>query len=558
MEGVYPDFSPLPADCALVRVDGGGGQPGTHLVTRGAGEPVLLRTGTEARVYLGALCDGRPRVLRWLELWVQRVKDAPGIAFGPARASEADLTARWEKWTRTLLQADPARCLVTGREDLPGSAVDLPGGGVFNADGGRVFVRALPGLTLEDYVTLLTSGRLPQDTPWLEPGGEKRDLRHLPGAFLHGWSGDRPPMGEALHLKTRLIASLLDTAAAVAAENRAPLLNLTRNSWGVDWSGPEANLAAWTARPVPRLTPAVLEWNPDARSAEPVFFLNPEFAVPSVYTHPGVKPPRIVSGTVRLRDLRPLRREHGLFSCEGTLLLSEPLPALTDLLLIDCPLAAGPIQAAIVNVDPSRGEAVFQSEAWKGTPETVRAVESGGYTPPAMSCQTAIVPRLGLAADLYSLGVTALEILCCSQRQRLPLALDELCRLGRRLEAENTPVDSLGQALAAWSRRESTEAWVETLHPRHLVSPPVQPETAWRAAAPEAWFSLLAVCLRLLTGQTRYAFFAGPDEGGVSADTTFAAPRAALAALAARTRGLAVMDWEKNREIRDEILTLLK
>src|SRR5690606_23508453 len=164
------------------------------------------------------------------------------------------------------------------------------------------------------------------------------------------------------------------------------------------------------------------------------------------------------------------------------------------------PLAGAPVVAAVASVDPGRGEAVFRSSPWVATPQTAAAVESGGYSPPPMQCQTAIVPSLTPAADLYSAGVVALEILCCGNRQALPLALDELIRAGRRLEQDDTPPEKLGAGLAALARRESDAPWVETLHPRHLVGPAVPPDSAWRSIPPDAWFGMLAICLRMLTG----------------------------------------------------------
>lgn len=90
-------------------------------------EPVALREGLDARVYLGAVADAEGRVHRWLELWVQEVD---GVDRAPPSYREkmgnAALDERWRRRALAFAERLPGGLVATGfeREHPPAIFMD--------------------------------------------------------------------------------------------------------------------------------------------------------------------------------------------------------------------------------------------------------------------------------------------------------------------------------------------------------------------------------------------------------------------------------------------------
>jgi hypothetical protein len=430
----------------------------------------------------------------------------------------------------------------------------------FNPDGGHWFCRFAAPFSAGDYTAAVSSGQWPEPGPRLNSAAPPppRDVRHQPGFYLRAWHGQTPPLAEILHLKLSLLHGLLTAAESAIRSRRLPLLNLKTRSFGLDWAGERAGLALWTVQPVLDQPSAATRWLAGGDGDDPVFLLVGEPPA-SIYRHPDITAPRFVRGNVRLSQLRAVGSQKDHLESEGTLILTESLPRATDTVLIQCPFAAHAISANISALEPSRGEILFRTARWRPAPGIAASLASGGQAPPPVDCDCALVPRLSSPADLYALGVTALEILCGGSGQGLPMIVDEALRVAQRLGQEKVPLDAIPDTLAAWQRREPDANWTAVLSPRHLASPPPDADTAARMVPAMAWHSALSWTLRLLTGSCSQAYFQSAGEGSPqSPQLAFEQPLKDLRALLHRTRALVSMEWKANLEIRDQIMAVME
>lgn len=518
-------------------------------------KPVVLRETAEATVYAGALTDAAGSVVQWLEIWVQRVAGSPFFQLGNAAPDAAARDARWAELRKCLADAGDGRMLATGTEDEPATS-----GAILNAEGGRLFFRFAAPFVAADYAAALSSGQLPPPGPALSAVTmpSLRDVRHLPGFYLRSWQGHVPPLAEILHLKLSLLYGMAQAVESALRSRRLPLLNLKTRSFGLEWSGERSGLALWTVQPVLDLPSAATRWLGGGDADDPVFLLTEEPPA-SIYRHPAVTAPRFVRGKVRLSQIKTVGSQKDQIEAEGTLLLSESLPLATDTVLLHCPLAAHPLQAQITALEPARGEVVFRTARWKPAAEIAASLKGGGQAPPPMDCDCALVPRLSAPADLYSLGVIALEVLCGGSGQGLPMVVDEALRIAQRLGQEQVSVDAIPDTLAGWQRREPDANWSSVLSLRHLSNPPQEADAAARMVPQQAWFSAMSWALRLLTGACSQAYFQSPGEGSAhSPHLALETPLRDLRALLHRTRSLVSMEWKANLDLREQIMAVLE
>ncbi len=554
----------------VFRALSGGAWPRVAAVFSG-GKAVVLRETAEAVVFAGALTDAAGGVLQWLELWVERVSGSPffqlggGVPEAPARA------ARWRELRQCFADSGDGRLVGTGGEESPAPVFRWKENGdllpadsaegaalTFNAEGGHVLVRYAAPFSAGDYAAAVSSGQLPPPGP--RPGEvamqQLRDIRHTPGFYLRCWQGAVPPLAEMLHLKLSLLLGMMQAVESAVRSRRLPLLNLKSRSFGVEWAGGSSGLALWTVQPVLDQPSAATRWL-GGGGDDPVFLLTEE-PPPGIYRHPEVSAPRFVKGRLRLSQIKAAGSQKDQIEAEGTLILTEPLPRAADTLLIHCPLAAQPLQGTITALEPSRGEVVFRTGRWRPAAEVAASLSAGGQAPPPVDCECALVPRLSAPADLYSLGVIALEVLCCGSGQGLPMVVDEALRVMQRLSQEQVSVEAMPDTLAAWQRREPDANWTSVLAARHLSAPAQEPEAAARMVPQAAWCAALAWALRLFTGAGSQAYFQSPGDGSAQAPhLAFENPLRDLRALVNRTRALVTLEWKANVDLREQIMAAL-
>lgn len=551
-----PGTQPLPAGITLRALRPGDAPPfiAAAMTEGDAASLILLRETPEAIVYAGALADAGGRVLQWLEIWVQRMTGSPFFHLGNAAPSAEERESRWNDLRKAFADCGDGRMILTGMEDAPDAAP------VLKPDGGRMFFRCAAPFHAAEYAAAVSAGQLPPPGPRLSAGAQTapRDVRHLPGFYLRQWQGTTPPLAEILHLKLSLLHGILTSAESAIRSRRLPLLNLKTRSFGLDWSGERSGLALWTVQPVLDLPSAATRWLGGGDGDDPVFLLAEEPPA-SIYRHPDITAPRFVRGNVRLRQLKAAGSQKDFLETEGTLLLTEPLPRATDTVLIHCPLAAHPLQASITSLEPSRGEIVFRTARWRPAPDIAASIADGGQAPAPMDCDCALVPRLSAPADLYALGVIALEILCGGSGQGLPMIVDETLRIAQRLSQDQVSLDSIPDTLASWQRREPDANWSAVLSSRHLANPATDADAASRMVPPVAWHSALTWALRLLTGSCTQAYCQSPGEGSAqSPHLALEQPLKDLRNLLQRTRSLVTLEWKANLELRDQIMAVME
>jgi len=535
------------------------------------GRPVVLRETAEAVVQAGALTDAAGGVLQWLEIWVERVAASPFFQLGHAAPEAAARAARWQELREGLTAAGDGRMLHTGTEEAPARVFRwdeqgalLPPGETagaaltLNAEGGHVFLRYAAPFEAGEYAAAVSSGQLPPPGPRVGSVTMQslRDVRHTPGFYLRTWQGAVPPLAEMLHLKLALLHGMMLAVESALRSRRMPLLNLKTRSFGLDWAGERSGLALWTVQPVLDQPSAATRWLGGAGD-DPVFLLTAEPPA-GIYRHPEVSAPRFVKGKLRLSQIKAAGSQKDQIEAEGTLLLTEPLPRAADTLLMHCALSAQPLQGTITALEPSRGEVVFRTARWRPAAEVAASLAAGGQAPPPVDCECALVPRLSAPADLYSLGVIALEVLCCGSGQGLPMVVDEALRVLQRLSQEQVSVEAIPDTLAAWQRREPDANWAAVLSARHLAAPAPEPEAVARMVPPAAWWAALTWTLRLLTGAGSQAYFQAPGDGSAPAPhLALEAPLRDLRALMNRTRALVTLEWKANVDLREQIMAVL-
>ena len=537
-----------------------------------ADRPLVLRETVEAVVYAGALADAAGGIVQWLEIWVQRIAASPLFHLSETAPDASARDARWRELHQCFAGSGDGRMLHTGIEKAPGAVFRWNAAGErlspesgespalsFNPEGGLIFLRYAAPHSAGEYAAALSSGQLPPAGPRFSPLviQKLQDVRHTPGYYLRSWQGNIPPLAEILHLKLSLIHGMMQAVESALRSRRQPLLNLKTRSFGLEWAGERSGLALWTVQPVLDMSSAATRWLGGSESDDPVFLLTEEPPA-SIYRHPAVSAPRFVKGKVRLSQVRAVGSQKDQIEAEGTLLITESLPHPTDSLLIRCPFAAGPLQCCITSLEPARGEIVFRTTRWKPAPEFAASLAGGGQAPPPMDGDCALVPRLSAPADLYSLGIIALEILCCGSGQGLPMVVDEALRLAQRLGQEQVSVDAMPDTIAAWQRREAKENWADVLSARHLAAPALEADAVVRHVPQAAWLSALAWTLRMLTGSSNQAYFRYPGEGSTHAPhQALEAPLRDLRNLLHRTRSLVTLEWKANLDLREQIMAVM-
>ncbi len=550
--------------------------------------PVTLRESPEAIIYAAALLDAAAVPFAPMEVWLQRRSPAPVFSIGRPTLTNATADERWHLLRAAMeatqrsqpptfcppqhpqppvwlglpeelslaVSTDNAELQTAGWPAYADSTtralkITSPDGSAswwgpdgrgdwapptshpWNAECGHWFALPSPGCGLDTFLTAISRGHA--------PGAER--LRHADTLYLTGWRGEIPPLPEILFLKLKLLHGALTATATAQEVRRAPLLDITPRSFAVA-TAPDS--AAWLSHVSLRAPGAALLPAVGISGAEPLFILPAEMPL-SIYLHPSCRPARTTPATLRLRAL-PEVDGHGQTTGEGTLLLPGPLPALGDSVLIAAPdIAAAPLHAAITSVEPSRGELGIRLRPWKPLTELRQ--------PPPLEIHAALIPRLGAGADLYALGVTALEALLCGSGQPLATVLDEALRLIRRIDAMEAPPEDTAALLTTWFRKESTEPWALVFTATHLAA--TSHEEAERIPS-YAWWSTITWALRLLSGQWKHAWLrdAG-DDTPHAPHLALTAPLAELQKLVTRARALVTIDWTRNIEIRERILAAL-
>ncbi len=393
---------------------------------------------------------------------------------------------------------------------------------------------------------------------WVFPGGRGRA-----GRFV-----------EAFHLKVRLLLNLVGQVRAFAARTDRPLLNLRPDSFAVFGGGgasggdPATGLPAlWTCRPV-LVDPGDAIAVELPAGAGGTAFLPPGRSGLSIYQPPQVALRYAGRGQFQIRktfaeldadappDAEVTPETPVVF--EATFHTPEPLLAgerdvVWFRLNVPRPLDlfARPDQRGRLGA----GELRFRTVPRPFDPATLAALRAAEGVPlPNVAFE--VIPRLGVAADLYSLAVMAVELLLVRDGDSLPETVSNVAALARHAGRSGTGslADRLVEAFA------DEPQFADLLGPHRLVSdPPITPAAARAAVPDELWFDALAAVVGM---------FPGLSAGGVAVDVgdtpaagpaaTFDPAIAALRSLVVRSRSLLAVDWQYNREVHATVAAMRK
>ena len=162
-----------------------------------------------------------------------------------------------------------------------------------------------------------------------------------------------------------------------------------------------------------------------------------------------------------------------------------------------------------------------------------------------------IWPLLSSPCDLFSLGVLAVRILLANHQSNLPVILDEVLSLSRRLGENAKPGDDLVKKLAALMEKDKHLAAL--LSPGALMGT-VQPGVLGKAAA-DLWLETMTLILSFFPGTGPHSFCKNfGDVSPLALENIFDRPIQELESLVWRLRSVLVPSLTDNEEIADILL----
>jgi hypothetical protein len=351
---------------------------------------------------------------------------------------------------------------------------------------------------------------------------------------------------ETLCLKLRLFVHALATVQSAVKTLQRPILNLTMDSF--------------TVRTAPRDSSLPILWTADVALADAgtaqaiqipfsdakIFVATPEI---SIFRPVGLGVPLRGRGGFRIRDVQA---DGGAIIIEGTLTTQEALtPGPNDLVCV--PLHAGgtafQLFGTLVRDDASAAdEWRFRSVAhtFDDTQQAELRRASGVLF---QDVSFHLLPTLTVAHDLYAMGVLAVHLFLQGGTAPVSHVVDRILSLARHTAGDTEAAqDNLpGKIRRAF---EQNAAWQADLGP-HLLLMDAPPVEGVELIPPEHWAEFLTAVVELFPESGPEGL--DPSYGGLQASALHRAFSPALEAfrrLRRHSTGLAIPDWEQNKEVR--------
>lgn len=427
---------------------------------------------------------------------------------------------------------------------------------VFNSHGGLVHVTRFHQVGLEDYLQIL-EGRAWNNE---EAGGARLFLNRL-YADLHSWSaspkgmpfllhgsaGSSESLNEILFLKLAALRSLFAEVRAGVKAQQLPLLNLAPASFRL--SLPEVGdqfPALWATRCV--LTKPGQAYPLKIKSTEQRYFIRLGRVEPSPFLPEGLGAHSFGIGSVRLRNVHA---DTDGVALEGTLVAEDYLGLdAHDLLWFKLPVGEERIEfyAHVYtgeNIGPR--EARFRTVPARLPEATVTALKRSAGTVFQKSPYE-IWPLLSSPCDMYSLGVIAVRVLLANSQTNLPVVLDDILSLTRRLSKD------AGDDAAFSAKLKSLVAadprLCDLVSPHSLTETAITPEQARTRVHPEIWIETMALLMRLFPGAGPHSYCKSfGDVSPLALETVFDRPLQELDSLVLRLRSVLTPSLAANEEI---------
>ena len=451
----------------------------------------------------------------------------------------------------------PANAHVQGLERLK-SAPEVTE--VFNAHAGLIRVVRCSPLGLEEYLQTL-EGR-----PWqsLGPGG-RRWVRNDVYAELERWSAKPKGLPFLLHgagtpaerlneiffLKLSALLGMFKQVRAYACAQQLPLLNLSPASFSLYL--PEVGEqfpALWAARCA--LSKPGQAHPLKIKSTEQRYFLRLGKVEASAYLPEGLGAHSFGIGSIRRRNVVA---EAGGTVLEGTLVAEDYLGLDPhDLLWFKLPIGEDRVEFhAHVYTAEAVGpkEARFRTVPAKLPESVVTTLQNTGAFAKA---PYEVWPLLSSPCDLHSLGIIAIRALLANSRSNLPVIVDDVLGLARRVgkgDATELPA-TLRAAL------QTEPKLLELISPQRLLEQEWTAEEACRQIHWDLWLDAIAWLLRVLPGAGLHCYCRDfGDVTPLALEKVFDAPIQDLENLCLRVRSVLAPTTAANDEIAGAITEFL-
>jgi hypothetical protein len=471
---------------------------------------------------------------------------------GPAAPRFLPLTSACVKNSETIELGDlgikPERCVV------------------FNPHGGMVFVASFYPISYREYSDLL-SGR-----PWAGLADGKRNFYHfgfqealgsvevLKFSELCLFQGDGGVLGrmsEMFALKLNLLLQACKQARRITAQTKAPLLNLSPDSFRIRLAPVATSLPVLWSFQCQLVRPGEALSLPIEGTAEQYFIKlsgnkdNPLFYPEgTIFDQQG-------EGELRITNITELDGQ-GTQVVEGTLAVRAPVKInVSDLFWISVPVAGN---ALTISGHISKAEQLARRELpFRSLPHQ--------FPPGVKSCITrgfrnagtrfGVIPMLNAPCDLYALAIIGALTFLTGRSDNDRQAVDDLLQLAREVAEQHDGVTPLADRIGVILN--SDERWLDRLGPHNLTGEEITPELAFQAVPAAIWFELLGLLVRLLpgTGPDSWCRDLG-DAPAADPETVYDAPIQSLTALHLRARSLILNDADSRAEIYGAIQNVLQ
>lgn len=446
----------------------------------------------------------------------------------------------------------PANARVEGLDQLKSA----PGvHAIFNPGGGFVRIVRHSPMELESFLQILEGrawNEANSETNVYLPKSVYADLKEwsanpkgLP-FLLHGKSGGGERLNEIFLLKLQLLHDLLKRVRAFVKVHQVPLLNLTPASFRIHLSQTgDLFPGLWSAES--QLVKTGQAYPLQIQSTEHKYFIRlgknepSPFFPGSVGTH---------SFGIASAQIREVQMSGDRVVLDGTLVAEDFLASDPhDLLWLKLPLGeerlefyghlhkseGGPREARFRTLPATLSEAVV-----------ARLKGSAGVRFPKAPYE--IRPLISSPCDLYSLGVIGVRILLANNLKKLPVLLDEVLSLARRVNdiagEQEKRVAELQKLIQGEPRLS------ELIGPVALVESGFTSQQAWSAIHGPTWLETISLLLRFFpdTGANAFCKSLG-DVSPVALETVFDPALQTLEVLVLRLRSMFTPVFSGNDEI---------
>jgi len=426
---------------------------------------------------------------------------------------------------------------------------------VFNPGGGFVRIVRHSPMEVESFLQIL-EGRA-----WNESNSETNafspnsvfpalrewsaNQRGLP-FLLHGKASPGEHLNEIFLLKLQLLHDLVKQVRAFVKVHQVPLLNLSPASFRVHINRTgDLFPALWSAGS--QLVKTGQAYPLRIQSSEHKYFIRLGKSEPTPYFPGSIGTHSFGIASAQVREVQMSADRVVL---EGTLVAEDFLAADPhDLLWFRLPLGEERLElyGHLHKSDAGPREARFRTLP-AILSESVVARLKGSAGVRFSKAPYEIRPLLSSPCDLFSLGVIGVRILLANNLKKLPVLLDEVLSLARRVN--DTAGEPEKRVTELQKLAQSEPRLHELIGPGALVESGYTSQQAWSAIHTSTWLETISLLLRFFpdTGANAFCKSLG-DVSPVALETVFDPALQTLEVLVLRLRSLFTPVFSRNDEI---------